>query len=224
MSIPYVPLYITDFKADTSHLSLHDTGVYFRMIMECWTTPKCTIPNDIEWILDRIVTRHDNIEQVETSVKKVIKLYWTLKRGRLYQKRLKKEWDEVRAKSCKRQKAGQAGGKANSLKYNKKSSSNAKFLLKQPKPNPKPLKNKNKNELVLVPADGTPERKLHDVVVSVYGFDIWRAWFTNSHIKINEGVIYPVNALTKSKIENTFYRALDLSGFTIGEPRKAVAS
>jgi len=138
MSLPYVPLYVTDFKADTSHLTTSQIGVYFRLVMECWTTPGCTIPNDVEWILDRIMSRKDDEDQVRADVKLVLGEFFKIKKNRAYQGNLLEIYVTQNDKHKSRKMAGKKGALAKSLKNNDLGSSNAKAKLKQPEPEPEP--------------------------------------------------------------------------------------
>ena len=54
MSLPYFPLYPTDFEADTSHLTLAEDGAYNRLLRLMWMTPGCSLPDDDAWILRRM--------------------------------------------------------------------------------------------------------------------------------------------------------------------------
>ncbi|MCP5097247.1 MAG: YdaU family protein, partial [Chloroflexi bacterium] len=36
MSLPYFPMYPTDFEADTSHLTLEEDGAYNRLLRLMW--------------------------------------------------------------------------------------------------------------------------------------------------------------------------------------------
>jgi uncharacterized protein YdaU (DUF1376 family) len=53
MSLPYFPMYPSDFEAKTSHLTLLEDGAYNRLLRLCWMTPGCSIPADEAWIMRR---------------------------------------------------------------------------------------------------------------------------------------------------------------------------
>ena len=59
MSLPYFPMYPTDFEADTSHLSMAEDGAYNRLLRICWMTPGCTMPTDEAWIMRRVRAQSD---------------------------------------------------------------------------------------------------------------------------------------------------------------------
>lgn len=141
MSVPYVPLYVVDYEADTSHLTIEEDGAYWRLLRLCWRTAGCSIPNDREWIQRRL--RVDD-EAYERSVQPVIDEFFKIKAGRLYQARLLREWQLVNEKSKKRSEAGKKGGRPPKLLENNESNkSNAFDLLKQPEPEPELNKKEN---------------------------------------------------------------------------------
>lgn len=141
MSLPYMPLYPSDFLADTSRLTSQQIGIYFRMIMLCWNRTRCNLPNDVDWIADHIVTRKDDEQSVLADIEIVINQFWTVKKGHLINPRLYSEWVKASEKHKSRKQAGKKGGLAKSLKNNEKKPSNASVLLKQPEPEPEPYIN-----------------------------------------------------------------------------------
>ena len=54
MSLPYFPMYPSDFEAKTSHLTLEEDGAYNRLLRLCWMTPGASIPDDDAWIMRRM--------------------------------------------------------------------------------------------------------------------------------------------------------------------------
>lgn len=51
MSLPYFPMFPTDFEAKTSHLTLAEDGAYNRLLRLMWMTPGCSLPDDDAWIM-----------------------------------------------------------------------------------------------------------------------------------------------------------------------------
>jgi uncharacterized protein YdaU (DUF1376 family) len=131
MSVPYIPLYIDDFDAATAHLSVAEEGCYMRLIKLAWRSATCSIVDDIDWIARK--TRAP-----KAMIKAILAEFFTLKNGVWTQKRLKREFDDVRKKISARKKAGKLGGLAKQQKSNEKTSSNASLLLKHPEPEPEP--------------------------------------------------------------------------------------
>ena len=123
--IPYLPLYVNDFEGDTAHLNLEEDGAYNRLIRLCWRTPTCSIPNDPKWIIKRL--RIDQA-QYDDVVKPIIEDYFTIKKGRVFQKRLQKEFDKISNTILERKKAGKKGGNAKALNNSKKDPSNTNVL------------------------------------------------------------------------------------------------
>lgn len=80
MSLPYFPMYPTDFEADTSHLTLEEDGAYNRLLRICWMTPGCSIPDDDAWIMRRL--RVDRAT-FDTVVRVVLDEFFTVENGRL---------------------------------------------------------------------------------------------------------------------------------------------
>ena len=123
MSLPYIKLFVVDFKADTAHLSRLELGVYFSMIMEAWGMPRCTLPNDPAWIFNKIATRKDSEAELTKAIETVISEFWKVKRGRLVNTRLKAEWDAANGKVKAKKESGSRGGVAKLRKRKEKSSS-----------------------------------------------------------------------------------------------------
>lgn len=142
MSLPYMPLFVDDYEADTAHLTLIEDGVYSRLLRLCWRSPKCRVPNDMDWIARKI--RIGN-EAERDALETVISEFFTVKRGYVFSKRLSEEYERIRVTIQKRKEAGKSGGRAKSLKTNKTGSSKAKALLKHPEPDPEPYPDKDTN-------------------------------------------------------------------------------
>ena len=136
MSLPYFPMYPTDFEADTSHLTLAEDGAYNRLLRLMWMTPGCSLPADDKWIMRRMRVTQDEFEAV---VRVVMDEFFTIKSGRLTNPKLAKIFAETDVAHKKRVDAGSKGGKAKSLKTNKSASSNALAKPKQPEPEPEPI-------------------------------------------------------------------------------------
>lgn len=145
MSIPYFPLYVVDFEADTTHLSMEEDGCYNRLLRLCWRTPSCTIPNDPEWIARRLRISAEDFDRI---ARPVIDEFFTIAEGRLFNPRLSHEFEKINETFQKRSEAGRKGGRpAKSLKDKELSESRAfseksrdKAGPKQPEPEPEPDK------------------------------------------------------------------------------------
>ena len=135
MSLPYFPMYPTDFEAKTSHLTLAEDGAYNRLLRICWMTPGCSIPDDDAWIMRRLRVDQATFDAV---VKVVISEFFTSAKGRLSNAKLTRIFVETNESHKRRVQAGSKGGKSKPPQTNNKSSSNAKAMPKQPEPEPEP--------------------------------------------------------------------------------------
>ena len=143
MSLPYFPLYPTDFEADTSHLTLAEDGAYNRLLRLMWMTPGCTLPDDDAWIMRRMRCDQATFDDV---VSVVLAEFFTRKNGRISNARLAREFAKSDLAHKRRVSAGSKGGKAKALAEKEKKLSNAKAMLKQPEPEPEPyIKNRDTN-------------------------------------------------------------------------------
>jgi len=135
MSLPYFPMYPTDFEADTSHLTLVEDGAFNRLLRLCWMTPGCTLPDDEVWVMRRMRAR---TEEEKEAVRTVLAEFFVAQDGRLSNARMMREWTTANAAHEKRKNAGSKGGKAKALTTNKTAPSNATAKPKQPEPEPEP--------------------------------------------------------------------------------------
>lgn len=136
MSLPYFPMFPSDFEAKTSHLTLEEDGAYNRLLRICWMTPGCSLPDDHAWIARRM--RVDQ-ETFARAVKPVLDEFFQREKGRVFQPKLRKIFEETAEAHERRVEAGKKGGrKPKSLKNNDTDESNAKPLPKQPEPEPEP--------------------------------------------------------------------------------------
>jgi uncharacterized protein YdaU (DUF1376 family) len=143
MSLPYFPMYPSDFEAKTSHLTIAEDGAYNRLLRICWMTPGCTMPADEAWIMRRAraVTDDD-----KAAVLAVLAEFFTIENGRYSNAKLMRVFREANEAHEKRKNAGSKGGKAKAANYKDILPSNAKAMLKQPEPEPEPyISNRDTN-------------------------------------------------------------------------------
>lgn len=148
MTHPYIPLYVDDFEAATAHLTPEEDGVYNRLLRLCWRTPGCSVPNDDAWIARKIRLSPTDYERV---ARPVIDEFFRVQRGRLFQKRLREEYENITRKKSVRQKAGSAGGRQKAAKSKEKPSSIAKDLLGDTRAFPEPYPESEKKDSPLPP-------------------------------------------------------------------------
>ena len=144
MSLPYFPMYPSDFEAKTSHLTIAEDGAYNRLLRICWMTPGCTMPADEVWIMRRV---RAHCEADKEAVRAVLAEFFTIQNGRYSNARLMREWLAANEKHTKRVLAGAKGGKAKALKGNNMKPSNAVAKPYQPEPEPEPVKRDTKVSL-----------------------------------------------------------------------------
>jgi len=154
---PCLPLWIDDYDAATSHLTAAEDGVYGRLLRLAWRTPGCSLPNDHAWIARKIRL---SAEDFETVAKPVLDEFFKVQRGRLTQKRLKAEYDNISRKKSARQGAGKKGGDAKALKNNENDPSNATVLLGDTRAFPEP-----KSE---------PDPEVIEPTISKAGVPVWK--------------------------------------------------
>lgn len=133
MSLPYFPMYPSDFEAKTSHLTIAEDGAYNRLLRICWMSPGCSMPLDEVWIMRRVRAHTDDEKDI---VRTVLAEFFTAANGRYSNARLTQEWLAANDAHAKRKAAGSKGGKAKSLKDKEKTPSNAQAMPKQPEPEP----------------------------------------------------------------------------------------
>lgn len=137
---PFIPLYVDDYDAATAHLTPAQDGVYGRLLRLCWRTPGCSLPADEAWISRKVRL---TAGQWERDGKPVLQEFFKLQRGRLVQKRLKAEYENISRKKTARVAAGKRGGEAKARKEKEKPASNASFLPAHtrafPEPYPEPV-------------------------------------------------------------------------------------
>jgi len=162
MTHPYLPLYVDDFEAATAHLTIEEDGVYNRLLRLCWRTPGCSIPNEPTWIARKIRLSADDFERV---AKPVIEEFFKVQRGRLIQKRLKEEYDNISRKKSARKKAGSAGGSQKALNAKENPPSNATVLPAHtrafPEPYPEPEGKKEANASSVAGATPKPKARTY---------------------------------------------------------------
>lgn len=122
---PCLPLWIDDWDAATAHLTPAEDGVYGRLIRLAWRTPGCSLPNDHAWIARKIRLTAGEFERI---AKPVLTEFFTLQRGRLIQRRLKAEYENISRKKSGRVAAGKKGGLAKALKSHDNAASKATVL------------------------------------------------------------------------------------------------
>ena len=111
--LPYMKFYVADYDAATSHLTLEEDGVYFRLLRLAWQTAHCSLPNNPEWIARKMRV---TALQYGHVIKPILDEYFRMRDGQWSQKRQREVFKQSRDIIRKRRAAGQLGGLAKSLK------------------------------------------------------------------------------------------------------------
>ena len=152
MNLPYFPLYVGDFEADTSHLTPEQDGVYNRLLRAMWRSPNCCLPYDEADLRRRLRL---NTAQWKRSAVPVIEDFCRVEGGMIYNNRLREEWNKAAEAYSRRAKAGARGGKAKA--------SIATAMLKQCSSNQNQNQNQNhKGREETVPKDGELQGSVGD--------------------------------------------------------------
>jgi uncharacterized protein YdaU (DUF1376 family) len=163
LSLPYFPMFPSDFEAKTSHLTLEEDGAYNRLLRLCWMTPGCSLPDDAAWISRRMRVDAATFERV---VAPLLDEFFRREKGRVYQPKLMLIHHDANAKHERRVDAGKKGGRpAKSLKEKEKAQSNALALPKQPEPEPELKVSVSKDTGAVAPID--PAKVVFDAGVKV---------------------------------------------------------
>jgi uncharacterized protein YdaU (DUF1376 family) len=93
---PCLPFWTDAYLADTNHLTTEEHGAYLLLLIEAWRSPDCSLPDD-----DALLARHAGLSPAKWKASKpIIMAFWKLdgRRGRWFQKRLRKERQKVAQK------------------------------------------------------------------------------------------------------------------------------
>ena len=132
---PYMPFYVDDFDAATAHLTLEEDGLYNRMLRLMWRSPGCSLPDDPRWLCRQLRIDQETYIRIATHL---IDEFCTRKNGKLFQRRLMREWQRVKTKIEAKKMAGKKGGDAKALKEKKMATAFASRLPWHPEPEPEP--------------------------------------------------------------------------------------
>jgi len=93
----HIPLFPDAYLRDNYRLSLEQHGLFLILMMEAWNSEDCTLPDNDRALADIAGL---TIAKFRTVSPQVLEK-WTRDGGRIFQKRLVKEWHWVREKSKK---------------------------------------------------------------------------------------------------------------------------
>ncbi len=116
-ALPYIPLYVADYLADTSHLSTLEHGSYLLLIMNYWQRGEALPSDDVK------LARIARLSAKEwAAVKPAIAEFFVEQDGTWTSRRIETELQKVRDKSETRAKAGKASAHAKAKQKASKSS------------------------------------------------------------------------------------------------------
>lgn len=135
MGAPYMPLYVADYLADTTHLSTWEHGAYLLLLMNLWRHGG-KLPKD-----DQTLARMARLTMDRWArVAPVVLPFFTLDGDFVTHKRVTAELSRYGKTVSGRSDAGKRGVAARRLKNNNSSQANGHRLFKQPEPE---LRDKN---------------------------------------------------------------------------------
>lgn len=133
--LPYMPLYVDDFDAATAHLTPEEDGIYNRILRLMWRSPGCSLPDDPRWMARQLRINQETMIRVAMPL---IEEFCTRKNGKIFQRRLMREWQRIKTKVEAKKLAGKKGGEAKALKDKKMEAAFASRLPWHPEPEPEP--------------------------------------------------------------------------------------
>lgn len=93
----HIPLFPDAYHRDTTHLTTEEHGAYFLLMMAAWGSDDCTLLNDERRLAALAKLPVTKWRKIAPTVLEM----WTIDKGRIFQKRLLKEWHWVQEKSAK---------------------------------------------------------------------------------------------------------------------------
>ena len=157
---PALPLFIDALAADTEHLTDAELGLYLRILMTMWRSPRCRIPNDDAWI-----ARH--FRSPIAQVRAIIKEFCDSDGNFVRQKRLFREWNYIGAK--RQAQSVRAKSKWRNKKVDPQTHAREHDLAYAPIPTPTPIKERG------VRVNGTSGKNIIDALNDVWDRKIERA-------------------------------------------------
>lgn len=129
---PFMPLYVADYLADTTHLTATEHGAYLMLLMCMWRAGG-SLPDD-----DAKLARFAKLTGAQWSrVRPVLMDFFTVENGVFTQRRLARELTRHSDAVRQRREAASNGGKAKSLKDKEPALAPAMLPARQPEPEPK---------------------------------------------------------------------------------------
>jgi len=128
---PYMPLYVGDYLADTTHLDGVESGAYLHLLMAMWRAGGKLPAND-----DKLAKLTKLTPKQWAAVKPAVLEFFTRRGASISHGRLSKELAKYHDKSVRLSEAGKRGQVQKRNKNNAKALRVASTTLKQPEPEP----------------------------------------------------------------------------------------
>jgi uncharacterized protein YdaU (DUF1376 family) len=101
--LPFFPMAIDAYLADTRHLDDAEHGRYHLILYELWRSPSQRLPNEDEWLARRFSR---SVDRVVTELRPLIKEFCDCDGNWITQKRLSREF--LRARKVTKQRSDAA--------------------------------------------------------------------------------------------------------------------
>jgi uncharacterized protein YdaU (DUF1376 family) len=109
--LPFMPLYVSDYIADTTHLSTEEHGAYILLLMVMWKG-EGTLRND-----DKLLAKIVRLSPTKwAKIKTTILAFFEVEESRIFHKRISGLIEKSKNLGEKRSEIGRKGGEAKSLK------------------------------------------------------------------------------------------------------------
>jgi len=113
---PALPLWTDAYLGDTTHLTTIEHGAYLLLLITAWRTRDCSLPDD-----DKMLARYARCSPGQWKrLRPILEPFFRVEDGAWMQERLSDERDAVKRFRETQSEKGKKGGKAKSLKYNKR--------------------------------------------------------------------------------------------------------
>lgn len=120
----HIPIFPDAYLRDNYRLSLEQHGLFFILMMEAWAQPDCMLPDNEAALAGIAQISLPKFRRIAPPVL----AQWTRHNGRIFQKRLRKEWQYVQEKSAKRADAAKARWNANGMQMHSKCNADGMHL------------------------------------------------------------------------------------------------
>ena len=99
-TLPYIQLYVSDYLADTMHLTAEEHGAYMLLIMNYWQTEKPIPKNRLQGVTRMFNDRWDSVQQTLNEFFEIDE------NGDWFHKRIQQDLQKVKEKSKQASEAG----------------------------------------------------------------------------------------------------------------------